>query len=192
MEEARGGRTEGRGKGRWWNEEERNVGRMKEGKRECELKGPRYASVGVGPDWTRVSTFLRCSEHEMQQHEGKRQREKADRVRGEWREGWDKRDIGEKGRESSPREVRSRPGWAGSVRTLKNLWPALRPTSKRCYSRVLGAGTVRFTQRWRRGRKSECERGRERRKGVKGDPRTRACTLTKRAIELVNVHPDNR
>lgn len=33
----------------------------REGKREGELKGPRYASVGVGPDWTRVSTFLRRS-----------------------------------------------------------------------------------------------------------------------------------
>lgn len=39
------------------------------------------------------------------------------------------------------------PGWAGSVRTLKNLWPALRPTSGRCYTRVLQVGTVRFTQR---------------------------------------------
>jgi len=78
---------------------------MKEGKRECELKGPRYASVGVGPDWTRVSTFFRCSEHEMQRHEEKRRREKADseaneekkREREREREK-NKRDIGEKGR----------------------------------------------------------------------------------------------
>jgi len=35
------------------------------------------------------------------------------------------------------------------------------------------------------------ERGRDE-KGAKGDSRMRACTLTKRAIELVNVRPDNR
>lgn len=109
----------------------------------------------MGPDWTRVSTFLRRSAQEMQEHEGEGQSERADGARSERKEReWDKRDIGEKGRESSPREARSRPGWAGSVRTLKNLWPALRPTSKRCYSRVLGAGTVRFTQR-RQERKEE-------------------------------------
>lgn len=43
----------------------------REGKREGELKGPWYASVGVGPDWTRVSTFLRRSEQEMQLQRGK-------------------------------------------------------------------------------------------------------------------------
>lgn len=78
--------------------------------------------------------------------------------------GRDIRETLERRGESSPREARLRPGWAGSVRTLKNLWPALRPTSKRCYSRVLGAGTVRFTQR-RQERKKERARGR---KGGKG------------------------
>lgn len=154
------------------------------GKEKGELKGPRYASVGVGPDWTRVSTFLRRSEQEMQEHEGKRYRE---RVRSERKEKERIRETLERRGDSSPREAR--PGWAGSVRILKNLWPALRPTSKRCYSWVLGAGTVRFTQR--QERKKECGRGRWREE-VKGDPRMWACTLTKRAIELVNVRLDNR
>lgn len=90
---------------------------------------------------------------------GMRYREKADRARGERGERERIRETLERRGESSSREARSRPGWAGSVRTLKNLWPALRPTSKRCYSRVLGAGTVRFTQR-RQDRKKE--RARER------------------------------
>lgn len=63
-------------------EKKRNAGRKGcEGKREGELKGPRYASVGVGPDWTRVSTFLRRSKHEMWEHEGKGQSEKAETER---------------------------------------------------------------------------------------------------------------
>lgn len=89
MEEAREGeRTGGRERTGGGMEKKRNAGRMKkdgEGKREGELKGPRYASVGVGPDWTRVSTFLRRSEQEMREHEGMRYREKADRARGEMR-----------------------------------------------------------------------------------------------------------
>lgn len=102
MEEAREDdeQEEGEGPAVEWRRSGMQGGRG-EGKREGELKGPRYASVGVGPDWTRVSTFLRRSEREMQ---GKTRgneihREKADRARSERnREGEDKRDIGEKGR----------------------------------------------------------------------------------------------
>lgn len=78
---------------RRWNGEEaecREDEEGREGKGEDELKGPRYAGVGVGPDWTRVSTFLRRSEQEMQEHEGKRERhkyrEKAYGARGERKE----------------------------------------------------------------------------------------------------------
>lgn len=72
----RGARTmNGRkGKDRRWDGEEAECREDEEGragKREGELKGPRYASVGVGPDWTRVSTFLRRSEQEMQGTRGK-------------------------------------------------------------------------------------------------------------------------
>ena len=132
----------------------------------------------------------RCSDTRKRDGERKQTARRTKRKRERERERRIRETLERRG-ESSSREARSRPGWAGSVRTLKNLWPALRPTSKRCYSRVLGAGTVRFTQR-RQERKKERAREKTRRKGIKGDPRTRACTLTKRAIELVNVHPDNR
>lgn len=88
-------------------------------------------------------------------------------MRGERKERERIRETLKRRGESSSREARSRPGWAGSVRTLKNLWPALRPTSKRCYSRVLGAGTVRFTQR-RQERKKERARERTMAEGGKG------------------------
>lgn len=90
-----------KGKDQRWEEAEcREDEEGREGKREGELKGPRYASVGVGPDWTRVSTFLRRSEQKMQGTRGKGiHRKKADRAkRRTEREGKDKRDIGEKGR----------------------------------------------------------------------------------------------
>ncbi|KYN07943.1 hypothetical protein ALC62_01125 [Cyphomyrmex costatus] len=96
----------------------------------------------------------------------RRQKERESRQRRRERDGL--RETLERREESSPREARSRPGWAGSVRTLKNLWPALRPTSKRCYSWVLGAGTIRFTQRRQKRKK---ERARERTGEAEGSKR---------------------
>lgn len=65
----------------------------------------------MGPDWTRVSTFLRRSEQEMQEHkwerEREREREKADRVRSERRKRGRIRETLER-RESLARERRDR------------------------------------------------------------------------------------
>lgn len=85
--------------------EERRKRRRVE-KRKGELKGSRYASVGVGPDWARVSTRssgagIAGTREEKPGEKEREMRESARRTKKE-----DKRDIGEK--ESLVRERRDR------------------------------------------------------------------------------------
>ncbi|KAL0103595.1 hypothetical protein PUN28_017699 [Cardiocondyla obscurior] len=113
--------------------------------RGSELKGPRYASVGVGPDWTRVSTFLRrfgAGDAETRGKEIRREiRQSAGRAR---REARDKRDIGGKGRDRF--ELSKIYGRRFDLRA-RGVTPG-----------SLGQGPVRFTQR-RQKRKKEHARG---------------------------------
>lgn len=105
MEERReGDEREWKGKdrrgGMKWKRSGMREGRRRrtgEEKRKGELKGSRYASVGVGPDWARVSTrFSGAGIAGTREKKQKRER-KRKRAECEANEEEDKRDIGEKG-----------------------------------------------------------------------------------------------
>lgn len=114
MEERReGDEREWKGKdrrgGMKWKRSGMREGRRRrtgEEKRKGELKGSRYASVGVGPDWARVSTrFSGAGIAGTREQKQKRER-KRKQTECEANEEEDKRDIGEKG--SLVRERRDR------------------------------------------------------------------------------------
>lgn len=169
-------------------------GRTREEKRKGELKGSRYASVGVGPDWARVSTRFSgagIAGTREENRERKRKREKAETER-ERRTKRRIREILERKRVQSERgAIASRVGriasnsqkfMAGaSTYEQEVLLPGPWGRDRKIYATPAGEEE----------RESEAENGKRERAGEgrpKRDPRMRACTLTKeRSSSLTSV-----
>lgn len=124
-------------------------GKMEEGRKE--LKGVRYANVGVGPDWARVWTFP-VGRKELERELAvlcKRQRERTskEKERGEEKEKESARDIvADQHREEEGRDTASRVGRISS-NSQKFMAGASTYEQEVLHPGPTGSGAVRFTQR---------------------------------------------